>query len=100
MKKPFGAPEVCDIRAWLESKYRFWPFATFHRDAAIQSLSERGGHSASRADSTGFMSTRPSTTLAECVCASVFQGFVFGNTGTVEGAAEGRGRRWLAVRRA
>jgi hypothetical protein len=24
MKKPFGAPEVRDIRAWLESKYRFF----------------------------------------------------------------------------
>ena len=32
---------------------------------------------------------RISTTLAECVCATVFQGFVFGNTGTVEAAAEG-----------
>jgi hypothetical protein len=35
------------------------------------------------------MGSRPSTTLAECVCATVFQGFVFGNTGTVEAAAEG-----------
>ena len=24
MKKPFGAPEVRDLRAWLESKYRFF----------------------------------------------------------------------------
>jgi hypothetical protein len=24
MKKPFGAPEVRDIRAWLESKYRLF----------------------------------------------------------------------------
>src|ERR1700741_1502690 len=30
-----------------------------------------------------------STTLAECVCAAVFQGFVFGNTGTAETAVEG-----------
>jgi negative regulator of sigma E activity len=30
-----------------------------------------------------------STTLAECVCATVFQGFVFGNTGTAEMAVEG-----------
>ena len=33
--------------------------ATFRGDAAIQSLSERSGHSASRAYRTGFMSTRP-----------------------------------------
>lgn len=37
----------------------------------------------------GFMGTRPSTTLAECVCATVFQGFAFGNMGTAEAAAEG-----------
>ena len=30
-----------------------------------------------------------STTLAECVCATVFQGFVSGNTGTAETAAGG-----------
>jgi hypothetical protein len=30
-----------------------------------------------------------STTLAECVCATLFQGFVFGNTGTPETAVEG-----------
>ena len=34
------------------------PFASFRGDAAIQSLSERNGHSASRAYRTGFMSTR------------------------------------------
>jgi hypothetical protein len=33
--------------------------------------------------------TRPSTTLAECVCAAVFQGFVFGSTDTAETAPEG-----------
>src|SRR5262249_39322342 len=38
---------------------RWWPIASFRGDAAIQSLSERSGHSASRADRTGFMSTRP-----------------------------------------
>jgi len=36
-----------------------------------------------------FMSTRPSTTLAECVFATVFQGFAFGNMGTAEAVAEG-----------
>jgi hypothetical protein len=30
-----------------------------------------------------------STTLAESICASVFQGFVFGSMGTAETAAEG-----------
>ena len=30
-----------------------------------------------------------STTLAEVICAIVFQGFVFGSTDTVETAAEG-----------
>ena len=39
---------------------RSWPFASFRGDAEIQSLSERSGHSASRAYRTGFMSTRPS----------------------------------------
>jgi len=34
---------------------RFWPIATFRGDAAIQSLSERSGHSANRAYRTGFM---------------------------------------------
>src|SRR5687768_10183960 len=34
-------------------------FASFRGDAAIQSLSERSGYSASRAHRTGFMSTRP-----------------------------------------
>jgi len=33
--------------------------------------------------------TQPSTTLAECVFASVFQGFAFGNMGTAEMADEG-----------
>src|ERR1700676_590579 len=33
--------------------------ATFRGDAAIQSLSERSGHSASRTYRAGFMSTRP-----------------------------------------
>ena len=32
---------------------------------------------------------KSSTTLAECICATVFQGFVFGSTDTVETAAEG-----------
>ncbi|MGV7219440.1 hypothetical protein [Bradyrhizobium sp. UFLA05-112] len=36
-----------------------------------------------------FMATRPITTLAESVCASVFQGFFFGSMDTVETAAEG-----------
>jgi hypothetical protein len=40
--------------------FRFWHIATFRGDAAIQSLSERSGHSASRTYRTGFMSTRPS----------------------------------------
>jgi hypothetical protein len=35
------------------------------------------------------MSPRLNTTLAECVCATVFQGFAFGNMGTAETAAEG-----------
>src|ERR1044072_1801705 len=35
------------------------------------------------------MSTHPNTTLAEAICAIVFQGFVFGSTDTVETAAEG-----------
>jgi transposase len=38
---------------------------------------------------SALMSPRPSTTLAESVCASVFQGFVFGSMDTVETAAEG-----------
>ena len=42
----------------------YWHIASFRGDAAIQSISERSGHSASRAYRTGFMSTRPSTTLA------------------------------------
>jgi hypothetical protein len=33
--------------------------------------------------------TGPSTTLAECAFAAVFQGFAFGNMGTAEAAAEG-----------
>jgi hypothetical protein len=33
------------------------------------------------------MSTRPNTTLAECVFAAVFQGFAFGNMGIAEAAA-------------
>src|SRR5215207_6623753 len=37
-----------------------WHIASFRGDAAIHSLSERSGHSASRAYRTGFMSTRPS----------------------------------------
>ena len=37
-----------------------WHIASFRGDAAIQSLSERSGHSASRVYRTGFMSTRPS----------------------------------------
>lgn len=32
---------------------------------------------------------KSSTTLAECVCATVCQGFAFGNMGTAEAAAEG-----------
>ncbi|MBB4264274.1 hypothetical protein GGD64_008347 [Bradyrhizobium sp. CIR3A] len=36
-----------------------------------------------------FMSPRPSTTLAESICAGVFHGFVFGSMDTVETAAEG-----------
>jgi ABC-2 type transport system permease protein len=35
------------------------------------------------------LSPRPSTTLAECVCATVFQGFAFGSTDTTEPAAAG-----------
>jgi len=35
------------------------------------------------------LATRTSTTLAESICASVFQGFVFGSMDTVETAAEG-----------
>ena len=37
----------------------FWPIAAFPA-TATQSLSERSGHSASRAESTGFVSTHPS----------------------------------------
>ena len=33
--------------------------------------------------------SKPSTTLAECAFAAVFQGFAFGNMGTAEAAAEG-----------
>ena len=33
--------------------------------------------------------SKASTTLAESICASVFQGFVFGSMDTVETAAEG-----------
>jgi hypothetical protein len=35
------------------------------------------------------LSLDPNTTLAECVCAAVFQGFAFGNMGIAEVAAEG-----------
>jgi len=35
------------------------------------------------------LSPDPSTTLAECAFAAVFQGFAFGNMGTAEAAAEG-----------
>lgn len=35
------------------------------------------------------ISPHPSTTLADCVFAAVFQGFAFGNMGTAEAAAEG-----------
>jgi len=35
------------------------------------------------------MTIHPNTTLAEFICASVFQGFVFDNMGTAETAAEG-----------
>jgi hypothetical protein len=35
------------------------------------------------------MSPDPSTTLAECVCAAVFHGFVSGSMDTVQTAAEG-----------
>lgn len=38
----------------------YWPIATFRSDAAIRSLSEGSGHSASRDYRTEFMSTRPS----------------------------------------
>ena len=41
-----------------------WHIASLRGDAAIRSLPEQSGHSASRAYRTGFMSTRPSTTLA------------------------------------
>jgi len=37
----------------------FWPIATFRGDAAIQSLSERSGRSASRAYRTGFYEYAP-----------------------------------------
>jgi hypothetical protein len=48
-------------------------------------------HALSPRSGYGFalMSPRPSTTLAECVCATAFQGFVFGNTGTAEAGVEG-----------
>jgi hypothetical protein len=36
-----------------------------------------------------FMGTHPSTTLANSVCAGIFQEFVFGSMDTVETAAEG-----------
>jgi hypothetical protein len=47
------APVCCSARV------SFWPFATFRREAIIQSLSERSGHSASCAYKTGFISARP-----------------------------------------
>ena len=37
----------------------------------------------------GTLNDVASTTLAECGCATVFQGFVSGNTGTAETAVEG-----------
>ena len=43
----------------LPSGWNLGPPLTFCGDAAIQSLSERSGHSASRAYRTGFMSTCP-----------------------------------------
>jgi hypothetical protein len=43
----------------------------------------------SRYHMVDLMSLGPSTTLAESVCASVFQEFAFGNMGTAETAAEG-----------
>lgn len=38
---------------------------------------------------TSSVDMRPSTTLAECVFATAFQGVAFGNMGTAETAAEG-----------
>ena len=41
----------------------YWHIASFRGDAAIPSLSERSGHSASCAYRTGFMSTRPNASM-------------------------------------
>jgi hypothetical protein len=60
-----------------------------HFAAVQQYVGYRGIADLSSGPPGRFMGSRPSTTLAECVCAAVFQGFVFGSTGTAETAAEG-----------
>ncbi|MGY3357268.1 transposase [Bradyrhizobium sp. GM0.4] len=61
------------------------------RRATIGSLPTNSHSFNSRQSGYGcaLMSPRPSTTLAECVFAAVFQGFSFGNMSTAGAAAEG-----------
>ena len=81
--KPVGEPDALighvrfDERGWETERCRMAQAtapildstkATFRGDAAIRSLSERSGHSASRDYRTGFMSTRPKTGTRQVPC--------------------------------
>src|SRR6266436_7127 len=62
------APRHSSTAKFADRSYCYvckWHFASVRGNAAIRTLSERSGHSASRAYRTGFMGTRPSTTLAD-----------------------------------
>jgi hypothetical protein len=74
------------------------PVASFRGDATIRSLSERSGHSASRADRTGFMRTRPRTPAGQlALIRKVVFPYQFGLAAWIRYAAASKRKTGLIV---